>query len=118
MTEGLQVLVLAEPGIRPQPLIEVSYRDPFAAQSMATQEFHRQPTARRQVPEATFTPTAAGLCAGEGQALAQPMDIQILISETLSKMLVAGIQQGSQIPLMAPNLRLRYQHIWLTGLIG
>lgn len=75
MTEGLQVLALAEDGIRPQLLIEVSFRNPFVAQSMATQEFRRQPAARQQVPEATFTPTAAGLHAGEGQAPAQPMDI-------------------------------------------
>lgn len=51
-----------------------------------------QPLRARSVPEATFTPTAAGLRPEESSG---QLDFQSLLSDALAKILVAGLQQGA-----------------------
>lgn len=52
--------------------------------------------ARGSAPEATFTPTAAGLCSGVYQGAGLSQDIPDLISEAISQGIAAGLQQRSQ----------------------
>lgn len=63
------------------------------------QSFHRPP---RTLPEATYTPTAAGLRDQGGLPLATPMDMQAFLSSTFSSFLATGLHQATQ-PL---------QHAW------
>lgn len=50
-------------------------------------------------PEATFTPTAAGLCTQESFVPGSQLDLQSMLSSALSSILAAGLQQAVQIPL-------------------
>lgn len=55
-------------------------------------------TSQRRLPEATFTPTAAGLRAPEVALPAPQLDLQSMFSSALSSLLAAGLQQVSQLP--------------------
>lgn len=61
------------------------------------------PQARR--PEATFTPTAAGLWGPEGPPLPTQVDFQAMLSNALSSLLAAGLQQSSlqQLQVAPPS---------------
>lgn len=57
------------------------------------------PTGLRHLPEATFTPTVAGLRPeGEGNQL----NFQSMLSDALAKILAAGLQQGALPPQPPP----------------
>lgn len=60
---------------------------------------------QRQQPEATFTPTAAGLRAPEGHLRRAQLDFQSLLSNALSSIFVVGMQQAtqSQAPPLPPQ---------------
>lgn len=58
-------------------------------------------TSRHKVPEATFTPTAMGLCAPEVSLPGHQLDFHSMISSSLSTLLAAGLQQAVQGPLQA-----------------
>lgn len=64
-------------------------------------------TPLRRQPEATFTPTAAGLRAAEGCLSGSQLDFQSLLSTALSSLLAAGIQQATHPPLQS----LPIQHL-------
>lgn len=47
-----------------------------------------------RAPEATFTPTAASLRTGEGHGAGPALDLQTMVSEAISRIFAAGIQQA------------------------
>lgn len=49
------------------------------------------------IPEATFTPTAAGFPVGEGHTGGQPFDFQSLVSQAITHLFQAGLQQTSYL---------------------
>lgn len=51
----------------------------------------------------TFTPTAVGLCWGEGQGPAQPLDFQSLFTEALAKALALGLNLGGHMSTVLPE---------------
>lgn len=53
------------------------------------------PQVPHAVPEATFTPTAAGLRMGEGQSCGQFLDFQSLVSQAITCIFQAGLQQAT-----------------------
>lgn len=55
----------------------------------------------RQPPEVTFTPTAAGLRREGGHLPGIDCNLQTMLLEALSKIMVAGMQQGAQGPCQA-----------------
>lgn len=62
----------------------------------------------RRLPEATFTPTAAGLRGAASQpAQAQVLDLQAMVSNALANIFQAGIQQASQANPPVTPLQLR-----------
>lgn len=82
-----------------------SHNDQASLSTWPGVEASVQPLAWRSALEVTFTPTAAGHCAGEGLHPTLSCDIQALVSETISKILTTGHHQGiqfSSLP-MAPQ---------------
>lgn len=49
-----------------------------------------QASSARPAPEATFTPTAASLCSGEGPHSSLPLNVQSIVAETISRFLAVG----------------------------
>lgn len=58
-------------------------------------------TSCHQPPEATFTPTAAGLHPPEAPGSGPQLDFHSMISSALSTLLAAGLQQAVQGPFQA-----------------
>lgn len=54
--------------------------------------------ARHRLPEATFTPMAAGLRTPDPPPVGPQLDLQGMLSMALSNILVAGLQDASQVP--------------------
>lgn len=84
-----------------RPNVAGSHGDPAPSLAGPAVESHAHPQERRSAPEATFTPTAAGLHAGEGPHPGLPCDIQTVISETISRTLMASAQQGAHLSSMS-----------------
>lgn len=57
---------------------------------------------RRSLPEATFTPTAAGLRAPESQPPAASLDLQSILSTALSTILASSLHQTTQSQPQVP----------------
>lgn len=75
----------------------VSYTGPVVPPPVPPQgEYLPSPTIRR-APEAKFTPTAAGLRVGEGHVAGPALDFQSMVSEAISRIFAAGIQQASRL---------------------
>lgn len=70
--------------------------DPAPFSCFTTAALEPAPMARRSAPEATFTPTAAGLRSGDSQGAGISQDIRDLISEAISQGIVTGLQQRGQ----------------------
>lgn len=82
-------------------------------QAPAFSPFNRGLNGENATPEATFTPTAAGLGPVEGIQLALSRDVQDLVSQTISRILTSGPPQGLHghpIPAMHHPLPHAYDH--------
>lgn len=81
-----------------RPFLGVSHVGPVVTPPpVQAQEESFPSTINRRAPEATFTPTAAGLRAGEGQCAGPPLDLQNMVSEAISRIFVAGIQHATHL---------------------
>lgn len=83
-----------------EPTVVVLPRVPTGTPSTSGVGSQLPPIVGRPPPEATFTPTTVGLRTGDGLQPALSRDIQALVSQTISRILTSGPNQGLHCPPM------------------